>query len=594
MNSNILRDNIKNTVREAADIVDVIGEYVTLKKAGTRFTGLCPFHNEKTPSFSVNPQGQFFYCFGCGESGDVFSFVMKHHHMDFPEAMKLLADKYKVDLPEREMSPEEKQRLREREGLYAVNEAAAELFRESLKKAEGAQGALRYLRERGVPDDFIDRYRLGFAPSAEDMGWSFLTDRLKKTFSGDVLAKTGLSIRKERGGFYDRFRSRIMFPIVDMTGRVVAFGGRVLGDGKPKYMNSPESPIFDKSRLLFGLHQHKEAIRKARTALVVEGNFDLLLLAVHGIDNVVAPLGTSLTRQHVHSLRGYCEEVVLLFDADAAGLQAAMRSIPFFLAEQLDCRIALLPQGQDPDSLVRAEGPEAITVQVESARPLAEFVFDTLVSRHGLTLNGKGKIISELLPIVQGAADATQRSLMVAHFSEKLGVPQARFQGGSAGTVKTKNKAPEAGRKIHLPRKEKQLVEFLILYPEHFEELDAAGMERIVEQPIALRVIETLRRLKQTGGSASEEMLSMLTDDGDRQYVADIIMKGGGINTEEGDGIVQGMRSEILHWLEKESELQEGDRLHLQIKEAERAGDTTLLLHLLQKKMESAQKRTGC
>ena len=589
-----IRDNIKSLVRESADIVEVINEYVTLKKAGTRFVGLCPFHSEKTPSFSVNPQRQFFHCFGCGESGDVFSFVMKYHHMEFPEALKTLADKYQIALPEKNMSQGDKKRLQERESLYMVNEAAVDLYQRCLASGEGAAAARKYLEQRGVPAAFVEKYRLGFAPSVDAVGWNYQTDNLRRlSLSQQAIEKAGLAVEKERGGFYDRFRSRIMFPLLDMTGRVVAFGGRIIGEGKPKYMNSPESLVFEKNRLLFGLYQHKEAIRKARTALVVEGNFDLLLLAVHGIDNVVAPLGTSLTKHHVKSLRGYCSEVVLLFDADAAGLKAAMRSIPYFLAEQLDCRIAVLPQGQDPDSLVREEGRAGIMRHVETARPLAEFFFDTLVQQHGLTLSGKGKIIRELKPVLEEAADASQKALMIAHFSEKLGLDPGQFVHGK--TVKQPVSKPTltTGGLLCLPRQERQLIEFLILYPEYLDQLQEAGMGKIVKGDISRRIVSLLEKLQGKGTNTPEQLLTLLVGGDERQYVAELLMSEGGTGNERNKEMVQGMLQELLRWLQSLSDQEEGLRLQEQIKEAEQKGDTGLLMELLQKKMIAEKKRTG-
>ncbi|WP_028583549.1 DNA primase [Desulfogranum mediterraneum] len=594
MIDNTSRETIKNSVREAADIVEVIGDYVTLKKAGSRYVGLCPFHGEKTPSFSVNPQRQFFYCFGCGASGDAFSFMMQYHHLSFPEALKSLADKYQIVIPEREMSPQERQQFREREQLYSANEAAADLYAGILAREGGAEEAQTYLRGRGVSAEFIQRYRLGYAPAPEEGGWSFATDRLlKQSLPIQALVRSGLAVEKERGGHYDRFRSRIMFPIYDLTGRVVAFGGRILGEGKPKYMNSPESPIFEKSRLLFGLYQHKEAIRKARTALVVEGNFDLLSLAIHGIDTAVAPLGTSLTRHHVHSLRGYCQEVVLLFDADAAGLEAAMRSVPFFLAEQLDCRVALLPQGHDPDSLVRSEGAGAIRERVAAAQPLAEFVFTTLVERHGLTLGGKNKIIGELKPLIEEASDGGQRSLMLAHFSEQLGVAPAQFAVPSQLRQQPLAAAP-VGSLERLPRQERQLVEFLILYPEHLEELRAAGMEEVLQEPAALRMVHLLLELNARGEQGPEQIMEVLPDQAERHYVARLLALQGSEGLADEGALAEGQRRELLLWLERASIQQQSLRLQEEIEEAGRQGDTARLMELLQQKMIAGKKRTGC
>ncbi len=588
------QDEIKNRVRESTDIVRVIGESVELRKAGVNYVGLCPFHAEKTPSFSVNPGRQFFHCFGCGESGDAFSFMMKFHRLSFPEALKELARRAGIDLPERTLSKGDRQRLKQRERLYAVNEAAAELFQQTLLQSRMAESCRAYLLERGIPDQAREKYRLGYAPGPDQGGWSYLTGKLqKKGFAVADIERAGLAVKKDRGGYYDRFRERVLFPILDMSGRVVAFGGRILGDGKPKYMNSPESLIFDKSRLLFGLGQHKEAIRKQRRALVVEGNFDLLSLAVHGVENVVAPLGTSLTRQHVRSLRGYCEEVVLLFDGDAAGLKAAMRSVPFFLAEQIEARVVLLPRGHDPDTLIREKGPEAIEELVERAMGLAEFVFDTLVKRHGLTLNGKNRIIDELQPLFK-AGDPRRRSLMIAHFSEKLGVPPAQM---STATPAATGPGPATGGEVQgsrfkqLSRQHRQLVDFLILYPEFLDELLAAGLETVVRDPLLLDFILFLKRTGAAGPCTPETIFSALADGVERDYVAELFMRAGAVEQEDG-AWQREMCDELIDWIRQRNRLQDEAGLLQQIREAQQAGDQDKLMELLRRKQACGRKRT--
>ncbi len=587
-----MRDEIKNRVREAADIVQVIGECVELKKTGTRFTGLCPFHAEKTPSFSVNPQGQFFHCFGCGESGDVFSFMMKYHHLTFPDALKDLAKRYQIELPERQLSDADRARMRKREQLYQINREAADIYHAFLTESDQAAAARQYLQDRGVPTAVADKYRLGYTPPPEIAGWKFITSRLQaKKLSVVAVEQAGLAVKKESGGYYDRFRDRVLFPIYDLSGREVAFGGRILGEGKPKYMNSPESMIFDKSRLLFGLYQHRESIRKSRRAIVVEGNFDLLLLAVHGIDNVVAPLGTALTRSHIKSLRGYCDEVVLLFDGDSAGLKAARRSIPFFLAEQVEGKVALLPDGHDPDSLVREKGADAILHLVDNARPLAEFVFAALVQEYGLTLSGKNRIMQELAGLIRDASDPVQRELMVVHFSEKLGVSPARFNAGVPQIRRSDSEPAGAGlcSFSSLPRKQRQLADFLVLYPEFLEELQQGGLEEVICEPALLELINCLQQLATEGDFMPEQLLSMLSGQGERQYIADLLMRG---PAEDPDNEQQGRElcDELLAWLKTVQRQKDGASLQEQIRQAQQAGETELLLELLRKKQDFLKK----
>lgn len=590
MISTVLREEVKNRVREAADIVQVIGEYVELKRAGARFTGLCPFHAEKTPSFSVNPQSQFFHCFGCGESGDVFSFLMKYSRLTFPEALKELARRYQIDLPEPQLTDAEKQRLREREMLYRVNEEAARIYQQYLESPEGEK-ARDYLRRRGVPEEQAKSFRLGYAPGPDEGGWNFVTARLQALrIDPTDIERAGLAVKNDRGGWYDRFRDRVLFPILDLTGRVVAFGGRILGDGQPKYMNSPESLIFDKGRLLFGLYQHREEIRAKRLAIVVEGNFDLLMLAAHGIGNVVAPLGTALTDSHVRSLRGYCDEAVLLFDGDSAGLKAAMRSVPIFLAEQVDARIGVLPQGHDPDSFVRAEGEDGIARLVAGARPLAEFVFDDLVRQHGLTLQGKNRIVGELRQIIAAGSDQVQRSLMVAHFSEMLGIAPAQFAAGVPAAVAPppRQAVPMRREGIRdLPLKQRQLVDFLIFYPEFAEELIAGGVEELVISEEAREIVACLKGLAGTGSCSPEQLLSVLSENpGVRQYVAELLIAGSQAEDGKGEQGPRQMCDELLVWLRMERRQRESADLLRRINEAQQAGDTEMLMVLLRQKQD--------
>lgn len=594
MTSSFHRDEVKNRVRETADIVQVIGEYVELKKAGSRYTGLCPFHAEKTPSFSVNPQGQFFHCFGCGESGDVFTFLMKYSNLSFPEALKDLARRYQIDLPEPKLSEADRKRVREREAIFGVNEEAAAIYHACLMDGSEGKAAREYLVQRGVDEEAARAFRLGYVAGPEQAGWSFVINRLQaRNFQLTDIEKAGLAVRKERGGYYDRFRDRILFPILDMTGRVAAFGGRILGEGKPKYMNSPESPVFEKSRLLFGLYQHRESIRSRRQAIVVEGNFDLLLLAAHGITNVVAPLGTALSASHIRALRGYCDEAVLLFDGDSAGLKAAMRSIPFFLAEQVDARVAVLPEGHDPDTYVREKGREGIARLVEEASPLAEFVFDFLARQYGTTLQGKSRILAELQQIAGAGTDRVQKALMTAHFSEKLGLSATQFEAGmpDVSVAGKTSSAPPPQRLRDLPRKQRQLVDFLIYYPEFLDELLNHSVEEVVTSQPVREIIFCLKELAKDGTPSPDRLLSALSEDsGERTYVAEMLIAGGTIETDGSEDKGRQMCDELLHWIAGQKQQQESAGLMQRINAAQRSGDTELLMELLRQKQEMGKK----
>lgn len=584
-------DEARERVRAAADIVQVIGEHVRLRRAGTNFTGLCPFHGEKTPSFIVNPQRQSYKCFGCGESGDVFSFLMKYQHLSYPDSLKELARRHQISLPEPKLNAVEQEQRQRRELLATVNQAAAQLYHDCLCTAPQAEAARQYLAQRGVPQDFISTYQLGYAPAA----WDFISSRLAARFSLEVVEQAGLAVRKNSGtGSYDRFRDRVMFPISDHSGRICAFGGRLLNDGQPKYMNSPESPIFEKGQILFGLYQHREVIRQSRVAVLVEGNFDLLLLDVHGINNTVAPLGTALTKEHVRSLRRVCNEVVLLFDGDTAGLRAARRAVPIFLSERLEAKAALLPAGYDPDSFVREHGAAAVKQLLDAAAPLPEFIFDALVQEHGLTLSGKSKIMAELNELVQLSPDKMQRELMAAHFADKLGIrragrmpsPPLEEQGMEPPLPET---VPEEGypepvleKAAPLAAHEQQLLRFLVFYPEHFQALAKGGLLEYLPfcAPPVREAVSAMQQLAGGGSFAPEQLLTVLAESQVRRLVAGLLQQGSDTETLGDEEQSQALCLEMLAWLRREKGKQERAALQRQLVQAEQQGKKELVEQL--------------
>lgn len=573
------RDSVTALVKEQADIVQIIGECVDLKRSGARFLGCCPFHGEKTPSFSVHPGQQFYHCFGCGESGDVFSFMMKYHNLDFPSALQTLAQRYQIELPEKHHSAAEQEQERLRKAMYGVNDKAAHLFRDYLLHARGAAGARAYLERRGIPLDIQEKFQLGYAPAVESAGWNFLGSTLQGEESAAAEA-VGLLVKNDKGGTYDRFRDRILFPIFDPKGRISGFGGRIVGDGQPKYMNSPESPIFDKSRLLLGLFQQAAEIRSRQRVVLVEGNFDMVSLVVHGCPNVVAPLGTALTRPQLKLLRHYADNVILLFDGDAAGVKAAVRAVPLFLAEQMSAKVALLPPDHDPDTFVREKGLEQLDRLLDSATPLAEFALAKLIEEHGLTLDGKSRIVEELRPLVQAAASPLQRSVVIAHFSEKLGLPAQHLtdllstHAPVAPPAELQSREPsrlvqERRGKSGLNGLQNRLVGHMVRYPRHFGQLEEAGLR----QQLAFSVGEVLfLQIKGLCGKNQEfepeDLLAALPEGEERSLVAEIqkVMKDdparGASSRDEKDLV------ELLLLLKKEELLEMARKLYAEIKSA--------------------------
>jgi DNA primase len=566
------RDEAVQQLKEMADIVQIIGERVRLQKSGTNFKGLCPFHSEKTPSFMVNPTRRSFHCFGCGEGGDVFTFLMRYHRLTFPEALKDLAGRYQIELPQAKMSAHDRKRLEKRQTLYEICEKASSLYHSALTTDPQAEPARRYLKERAIPDEVISRFRLGFAPDR----WDFLTAKLDRSFPAAFLIEAGLAVKKERGGQYDRFRNRILCPIHEVSGKTVAFSGRILGQGQPKYLNSPETPIFSKGRLLFGLAQTKEAIRRSGSCLIVEGNFDLLSLVGRGIDNVVAPLGTALTPGQVRILKGYADEVVLLFDGDAAGLKAAMRSVPIFLGEQLPARVVILPAGHDPDSYIREHGRDGLEALLATALPLSDFVFEQLASRHGLGLEGKAKIIAELKPLLKASPDRVQQSLFASHFAQKLGVGPAELLGES-GRRPPASLPRREDKSLDLPFKQKQLLEFLICYPEYLQRFLSAGIETVMASDAGRNILTQLQTLPT--GSGPEQLLETLASGPERNFVSQLLLAVPfytGTEKEE-------LAGEMLEWLTRTGFKSRKEQLVLQLNQAAQASDEPRILHLQEK-----------
>lgn len=592
-------DDLPARIKERADIVQVIGECVELKRAGVRFLGCCPFHNEKTPSFSVHPGQQFFHCFGCGASGDVFEFQMKYHNLDFPTAMKELARRYGVEIPTRPQSPQEQEKSRRRKAMYAINEKAAAIYSKYLLVTAQAKPARSYLEKRKIPLDFQQGFGLGYAPSPDSAGWSFLGSQLGKEETRAAI-EAGLLVEKEKGGTYDRFRDRVLFPISDRRGRVIGFGGRILGEGQPKYMNSPESLVFNKSASLLGLYQQGDVIRRKKQAILVEGNFDLLSLVVRGCENVVAPLGTALTTQQLKLLKGYCEECILLFDGDEAGVKAAMRSVPLFLAEQMAGKVALLPTGHDPDTYVQEQGLDALNSLLEAALPLPEFALQQLVDSHGLTFDGKNRIIAELQPLIKAASSSLQRSLMLAHFSETIGISAEAL---GASMPRSAPAMPEQEEAIPLPLEEqaqrpseqlqplsapqKRLVTHMVLYPRAVPELEKEGLRRCLSGTIGEVLLLQLQALLQQSQEVEpEELLAALPKGGERVFVSTLLLNSAtgdaGLNCQGTDEEL----TELLSWLERDRVFRESKGLVGQISSCAAQDKPEELERLVARKME--------
>ncbi|MCR4402813.1 MAG: DNA primase [Firmicutes bacterium] len=400
-------DDVLDELRAKSDIVEVISGYVALKQAGRTYKGLCPFHAEKTPSFVVSPEKQLFHCFGCGAGGDVFSFVMKIENLSFAEAVRLLADRAGIVVDERAQGAAEARE--EQRALYEANEAACEYFESVLARSPEARNARDYLKRRGLADETVAKFRLGFASQSWD---ALLRALSRRKIAKETLLAAGLVVPgKEPGSCYDRFRARLMFPICDPSGRVIGFGGRVLDDSVPKYLNSPETVLFKKGRTLYGLHLAKDFIRKDSTAVVVEGYMDAITAHQHGFRNVVASLGTALTEEQARTLRRYAPAVVIAYDADAAGAAATVRGMEILADAGLTVKVASLPEGEDPDATLRRGGTEALSRVLLDARPLVDYRLHLAVSSSDLaTVEGRVQGAREAAKVIATVRSAVERS----------------------------------------------------------------------------------------------------------------------------------------------------------------------------------------
>jgi DNA primase len=413
-------------VRDASDIVSVVQQWVPLKKAGANYKGLCPFHNEKSPSFNVHPAKQIYHCFGCGEGGDVFNFVQKITKVGFGEAIKVLADRAGLALPEdvRDEGQREQDEARRKEldELEKLLDLAAVWFRRHLEESEEAKPARDYAEKRGLDSATRDKFQLGWAPMD---GRALIQAAVKKGFSEASLEKAGLLLRSERGP-YGRFRSRLMFPIQDPKGRRVGFGGRVVGEGEPKYLNSAEGPLFNKGKLLYPWPHAKEALGKTREALIVEGYLDAIACHQFGFAQAVATLGTALTEEHAKLLKRYVSRVILLFDADAAGLRAARRAGEVLVGTGLEIRVARLRGVKDPDELLRAQGAPALQAELDAAMPLFDFCVQVGLAQAqangGLTPQARVAVLADLHPMLVKLASAVETEAELAKAAQALGV----------------------------------------------------------------------------------------------------------------------------------------------------------------------------
>ncbi|HBO11708.1 MAG TPA: DNA primase [Halieaceae bacterium] len=446
--------NFLDDLLERVDIVDVVDRRVKLKKTGKNYSARCPFHDEKTPSFTVNPEKQFYYCFGCGAGGNALGFLMDYENIDFPQAVENLAGTVGLEVPREEGGRRGSSSEDRHKPLFSLLEEAAVFYQKALRSHPAAERAVGYLRGRGLTGEIARDFGLGFAPP----GWDNLLGALGSDEPRrERLLATGMVVRNDAGRVYDRFRDRVVFPIRDQRGRVVAFGGRVLGDDKPKYLNSPETPVFHKGRELYGLYEARQHNRKLDRLLVVEGYMDVIALAQHDIRNAVATLGTATSQTHLERIFRLCPEVVFCFDGDEAGRKAAFRALEATLPAMTDgrqARFLFLPEGEDPDTLVRARGAEHFRGLADQAAPLERFLFEACAE--GIdsgTLEGRARYAKAALPHLRTLPQGVYRELMFRELAERTGLELASLMALEAPPPPRESPppAPEAPGPVAAP-----------------------------------------------------------------------------------------------------------------------------------------------
>ncbi len=508
-------------ILQAARIEEVVGEFVTLKKRGSNLWGNCPFHNEKTPSFSVNPARNIFKCFGCGKAGDSAKFLMEHEHFTYPEALRYLAKKYNIKIEEKQHTAEEIMQQSIREKMYNINEFADKYFVDTLwNTEEGKTIGLEYFRERGYLNPIIEKFHLGYNPDSAH--WDAFTEHAKKNgYSEELLEQIGLSIKGSKG-LYDRYHGRVMFPIHSLTGRVIGFGGRILVNDKksPKYQNSPESEIYDKKQTLYGIYFAKNAIARQDECILVEGYFDVLRMHQIGIENVVASSGTSLTMEQIRLVKRYTKNITMLYDGDAAGIHAALRGTDMILSEGMNVRVVVLPPEHDPDTFGKEFSTEYVSNYLkENAKDFIRFKTELLLKDAESDPIKRGQVIREIVETISVIPDSIFRITYVKECSRLLDMPEQTLTNELNKILRSKlkktlgiedNVVPETDATTVTPKQEesvedqlpagyfqeRELVKLLLMYGKEMiadERLDENG-EKIYEQvSVAQLIVDDLK-----------------------------------------------------------------------------------------------------
>jgi DNA primase len=506
----------KEEIRRASDIVELVGQFVQLRKAGRNYVGLCPFHAERDPSFTVNPERQTFHCFGCKKGGDIFAFWMEYHSTTFPEALRDHA---------------EKERAAKKKILLDINEKAAVYFQKALSHSPQGGVGRDYLNGRFISNDIITEFRLGYAPDEWDGLVRVLTNH---NVDLDTAVEAGVIIPKKNGGYYDRFRGRIIFPIFDLRQQVVGFGGRVLDNSLPKYVNTPETIIFHKGEFLYGLNSSYKTIREKGRAVIVEGYMDWLALRKHGLHEVVATLGTALTANHVRKLKGYTKQAVVVFDSDKAGKTAVLKSLPVFSNEGLSASAVVLPEDQDPDSFLNTNGSGMFLKLLDRASPIFDFYLEQKLAHLDTDMEGKVRVLEEIFPVLSELRMSTQRSLYVRRLSERIGIKEeALWSELSRFMKKPHRKAfenrlgdrliPSGGGKRF---DDLHLLNLMIHYPHTLSRLMNCEWQGLLYDSAVIEIVNAIfKKYRQEGTFSPEELSDDLESDAARKQLREVLFE---------------------------------------------------------------------
>lgn len=578
-------DQIIDDVRDRADIVEIIGGFVALKQAGTIFKGLCPFHVEKTPSFTVNPERRIFHCFGCGVGGNVFNFLMKQKGISFPEAVTELAERYGIDLPS--VNPAHVRVARSaKTALYQAVGLAHGFYRDELAAGSGRE-AREYLTNRGISSEMIEQFGLGWAPRGWDHLYRFLAS---KRVPVEVMERGGLIKPRTSGrGHYDTFRARVICPILDLDGKTAAFGGRLIAEeeNQPKYLNSPETPIYRKGRLLYGLERCRSLLRQTRTVYIVEGYFDLLSMVAHGVQNVAATLGTALTPDHLRLLKGYVEQTILVFDADQAGRNAAARALPLFLSADMEGRVLQLPDGHDPDSYMRAHGPEAFVKAAEEAVSLLDFYLSATLARYPDNMSGKSLAAQEVLGVISRIDHPTRRDLLRGALAERLNISEEalRLSERRAAVEEVDNRAGVVNGVT--ASVENELIKLLIHHTEIVDKILTAGLGPHLDDSNARRIYEAINRQVEKYGRLDMDRLVETLDTEDADWVTGLALGDDGYEGQDLSEVADDFINRYSQRIHRNKIVD----LTKRIRQAQQTGNEEELVFLLQEKNQLLREK---